>query len=80
MSSLSNRIRSQQAALSLQQNKTATVKLPPPPNPEPPAPLPAPPIIIQGELKEGQDLGVVKVEGGELVIDMKNFDPDFGIF
>jgi len=35
---------------------------------------------MQGELREGQDLGVIKVEQGELVIDMSNFDPDFGTF
>jgi hypothetical protein len=80
MASLNNRVRSQQAALSLQQNKTAVVKLPPPPPPEPTTPLPAPPIILQGELKEGQDLGVIKVEEGELIIDMSDFDPDFGTF
>lgn len=80
MAPLNNRIRLQQAAMSRQQNQTAIVKPTPPPPPEPVPPLPAPTVIIQGELKEGQDLGVLKVEDGELVIDMNNFDPDFGTF
>jgi len=80
MASLNNRVRSQQAAVSKQRNQTAQVKQPLPPTPEPTPPLPAPAIIMQGELREGQDLGVIKVEQGELVIDMSNFDPDFGTF
>ncbi len=38
------------------------------------------PVFIQGELKEGDDLGVVKVEDGKLVIDSDDFQADFGIY
>jgi len=40
-----------------------------------------PPLVIsQGSLAEGTDLGVIKVEGGKFVLDMNDFDPDFGTF
>jgi hypothetical protein len=31
-------------------------------------------------LTEGNDYGVVKVEGGELILDMDDFRPDLGTF
>jgi len=37
-------------------------------------------VIAQGLQEEGADLGVVKVENGKLVLDMDDFNPDFGTF
>lgn len=50
--------------------------LPPPPSPGPPPQL----VITEGVQAEGTDLGVVKVENGKLVLDMDDFNPDFGVF
>jgi hypothetical protein len=48
----------------------------------PQEPLPAPPkaLAIAEVLTEGTDLGAVKVENGKLVLDMDDFNPDFGIY
>lgn len=37
-------------------------------------------VIPNGVQAEGTDLGVIKVENGKFVLDMADFDPDFGIF
>lgn len=37
-------------------------------------------VISQGTQVEGTDLGVIKVENGKFVLDMADFDPDFGVF
>jgi hypothetical protein len=50
---------------------------PPPPDPGPGRPQL---VIAQGLQEEGADLGVVKVENGKLVLDMDDFNPDFGTF
>lgn len=52
------------------------VVLPLPPSP----PVPPKLVIYGGVQEEGADLGVIKVEGGKFVLDMEDFDPDFGIF
>jgi hypothetical protein len=49
------------------------------PPPAPPAPSPQL-NILQGVQAEGTDLGVIKVENGKFVLDMNDFDPDFGVF
>ena len=36
--------------------------------------------LFQGYQPDGKDFGVVKVEDGKLVIDMADFNPDFGHF
>ncbi len=48
--------------------------------PQPPSD-PAPPSlnIFQGYTPDGTDLGVLKVEKGKLVLDMNDFDADFGV-
>lgn len=48
----------------------------------PPVPSASDPqlVISQGVQAEGTDLGVIKVEGGKFVLDMDDFDPDFGTF
>ena len=48
--------------------------------PQPPLPEPPPMMSIPEVLEEGTDLGVVKVENGKLVIDMAEFNPDFGTY
>ena len=49
--------------------------------PQPPSEPPAPSLnIAQGYQPDGTDLGVVKVEDGKLVLDMDDFDADFGVF
>jgi hypothetical protein len=50
--------------------------LPPPPSPAPPPQL----VIAEGVQAEGTDLGIIKVEGGKFVLDMDDFEPDFGTF
>ena len=50
--------------------------LPPPPSPGPPPQL----VITEGVQAEGTDLGIIKVEGGKFVLDMDDFEPDFGTF
>lgn len=37
-------------------------------------------VIPNGVQAEGTDLGVIKVEGGKFVLDMADFDPDFGVY
>lgn len=51
--------------------------IPPPEPAEPPIPQL---VIAQGAQAEGTDLGDIKVENGKLVIDMNDFNPDFGVF
>jgi len=49
--------------------------------PQEPTPLPDPVLVIGGQpVLDGTDLGVVKVEGGELVIDSDDFNVDFQTF
>ena len=49
--------------------------------PQPPTPLPTPYLnISEGIQVEGTDLGVVKVQDGKLVLDMDDFNADFGIY
>ncbi len=48
--------------------------------PQPPSPSPPPVLSIPEVLEDGTDLGVVKVENGKLVIDMAEFNPDFGTY
>lgn len=49
--------------------------------PLPPSPGPLPSVVINsGVQAEGTDLGVIKVENGKFVLDMDDFDPDFGTF
>jgi len=49
--------------------------------PQPPSEPPTPSLnIAQGYQPDGTDLGVVKVEDGKLVLDMDDFDADFGVF
>jgi len=48
--------------------------------PQPPLPESPPALSIPEVLEEGTDLGVVKVENGKLVLDMAEFNPDFGIY
>jgi hypothetical protein len=50
--------------------------LPQPPLPAPPRPL----VIPQGVQPDGTDYGAIKVEDGKLIIDMADFNPDFGRF
>jgi hypothetical protein len=50
--------------------------LPPPTPPESTPQL----NISQGAQAEGTDLGVIRVENGKFVLDMDDFDPDFGVF
>ena len=50
--------------------------LPPPTPPGPPPQL----VITEGVIPDGTDLGVVKVENGKLVLDMADFNPDFGTY
>lgn len=50
--------------------------LPPPISPAPPPQL----VIAGGVQAEGTDLGIIKVEGGKFVLDMDDFEPDFGTF
>lgn len=46
-----------------------------------PSEPPAPQLVIsQGVQEEGTDLGAIKVENGKFVIDMADFNPDFGVF
>ena len=37
-------------------------------------------VITNGVQAEGTDLGIIKVEGGKFVLDMDDFEPDFGTF
>lgn len=61
-------------------NNTAKVVLPEPP-PAPPEPVLPPPInFIPGDLREGTDYGGIKVKDGKLVVDMNDYNPDFGRF
>jgi len=53
------------------------VVLPQEPSEEPQTPGLA---ITQGVQVEGTDLGVIKVENGKFVLDMADFNPDFGTF
>ena len=49
--------------------------------PQPPLPVPPPPLVIaQGVQPDGTDYGAIKVEDGKFVIDMTDFNPDFGRF
>lgn len=49
--------------------------------PLPAAPQPPPLLVLnEGVQAEGTDLGVVKVENGKLVLDMADFNPDFGVY
>jgi hypothetical protein len=50
--------------------------LPPPPSPGLPSQL----VIAEGVQADGTDLGIVKVENGKLVLDMADFNPDFGTY
>ena len=61
-------------------NNTAKVVLPEPP-PPPPEPV-LPPLInfVPGDLREGTDYGGIKVEDGKIVVDMNDFNADFGRF
>lgn len=76
---LSNLVRTHRAAMARQVPPSPPVA-PAPPPPVPNTPLPPPITILQGELKEGQDLGIVKVQDGKLVLDMADFRPDMGTF
>ena len=55
-------------------NGEAVLPSPPPPTPPPQLNLP------QGVQAEGTDLGVIKVENGKFVLDMADFNPDFGTY
>lgn len=49
--------------------------------PLPAAPQPPPLLVLsEGVQTEGTDLGVIKVENGKFVLDMDDFNPDFGVY
>ena len=81
---MSTNLRSQviknQAQAAKAANNTAKVVLPEPPPPPPETPLPPLINFVPGDLREGTDYGGIKVENGKIVVDMNDFNPDFGRF
>ena len=48
--------------------------------PQPLSPPSPPTLAIPEVIPDGTDLGIVKVENGKLVLDVADFNPDFGIY